>query len=88
MSDTLATFLLTWLCWWALLSVTYVGLLFAADALLTAWQRRQEAQRRHRAAIARIDRDTEVAVARLGAAFVVAQQLVREEAAANRSGRR
>jgi hypothetical protein len=88
MNDTLATLLPTWLFWWVLLFAAYIVLVVALDAVLAARKRRQHAQRRHRAELDRINRDTDVAVERIGAAFIVAQRLVRDEAAASRGDRR
>nr|WP_194946121.1 hypothetical protein [Mycolicibacterium malmesburyense]CRL76783.1 hypothetical protein CPGR_04089 [Mycolicibacterium malmesburyense] len=88
MSETLVTFLLTWLFWWLLLSGAYALLLFGIDALLMAFRRRQQARHNLRQELARIDRQAEASVYRIGAAFLVAQQLVREQAAACRGGRR
>lgn len=88
MSDTLTTFLIAAMYGYVLVGAVYGSLLFGADAILAAWQRRREERRQHQAALGRIDRDTEVAVARLVARFVVTQQRVREEAAATRGVRR
>lgn len=80
MSASMSTFLLTWLFWWAALTIAYAALLFGIDALLTAWRRRQEDWRHLRQELARIDRNADVSVQRIGAAFVVAQRLIREQA--------
>lgn len=87
-SGAAATFLLTWLCWWAAVSATYAAILFSLDALLAAWQRRQQVRRCRRVERERIDREAAAAVGRIGAAFVVAQRLILEEAAAGQGGRR
>jgi len=88
MSDTLLSFCLTSLCWWGVMSAAYAALLFGLDALLTTWKRRHQARRQLCQELARIDREAEASVQRIGAAFVVAQQLLREQAAAGRGGRR
>lgn len=87
MTDTVVATLLILLGWWTLLSIAYRCVLFVLNALSARWQRRQEVRRRHLAAIAQIDRDAEITCARLGAAFIVAQQRIRDEAAAARAGR-
>jgi len=83
-------FLVTWLVTWALLMVVYFGLLAAVDHLRAGWRRCQRV-RQYRHAVAaermRIDRETVASVARMGTAFLVAQQLVRNEAANQRERR-
>jgi hypothetical protein len=83
-NDVLAEFLLTWLRWWGLLVVAYGTVLFTIDALLSAWQRRQQGRRLRRAELDRINREARDTVQRIGSAFVLAQQLIRDEAAAER----
>jgi hypothetical protein len=84
MNEALTDFLLTWLFWWGLLLVAYGTVLFTVDALLLAWQRRQEERRRRRSELDRINREAGDTVQRIGSAFVLAQQLIRDEAAAER----
>ena len=74
-------FLLDWLFWWAVLFSAYVALLAAADALVTAYRRRQRARRQLRCDLAAIEREVGSSVSRIAAAFVIAQRLIREEAA-------
>lgn len=88
MSDTATTFLLTWLLLWVVVTATYAAMMLGLDALLTAHRRRQQARRRHQAELDRLNRDTAAAVQRIGAAFVLAQQLIRDEAAASWAGHR
>ncbi|GFG50796.1 hypothetical protein [Mycolicibacterium agri] len=80
MSETLVTFLLTWLLWWVLLFTAYAGLLFGIDALLTAHRRRQQERQNLRHELARLDQEAAASVQRIGAAFLATQRLMREEA--------
>ena len=87
MNEVIA-FLVSWLFWWAVLFGAYTALLFGIDALLASYQRRCQARRQLRQELARIDRQADASVHRIGAALVVAQQLIRAEAASNRGDRR
>lgn len=87
MNGGLEAFVLTWLFWWLVLYGIYAALLLSVDALLTARQRRRAARRRHRAELDRIDHEVALAIHRLQTTFVVAQHLVRSEAATSRGGR-
>ena len=90
MNEVIA-FLVSWLFWWAVLFGAYTAMLFALDGLLTEWQRYQKVRRQRRALaaeLARIDRQADATVHRLSAAFIVAQQLIRAEAANSRGDRR
>lgn len=88
--NELTAFLLAVLLWWVVLFGTYALVLFSIDALITGWGRYRLAQRR-RAALAaelgRIDRQAAQAVQRIGVVLAVAQQLVRDAAAAESAGR-
>ncbi|MDO3175896.1 hypothetical protein [Mycobacteroides abscessus] len=86
MSDTLVTFLLTWLFWWLLLFSAYAVLLFGVDALLRVLRRRQQARRVLRMELERLDRQAEASVYRIGVAFGLAQQLIRVDVASSRGG--
>lgn len=88
MSDTLMTFLLTWLFWWLLFYGAYAALLFACDAMLVAFLRHQEVGRNLSQKLVRIERQAYASVDRIGAAYAVAQQLMGEDAAASRECRR
>lgn len=90
MTDTLVSLLLTWLLLWAALCLLYAVLLFGLDYLASVWQRHQQAKRQrpaHLAELARIDQQATAAMQRIGAAYVIAQQLIRTEAASNRERR-
>jgi hypothetical protein len=82
MTDALARFLLTWLLWWAVIWCAYSALLFGMDWLIAVWRRhRRQRQhlRAHYAELQRIDEQTAVAVCRIGAAFAVAQYMIRDQ---------
>ncbi|SHT79821.1 Uncharacterised protein [Mycobacteroides abscessus subsp. abscessus] len=78
--NTVAEFLLILASWIA----AYAALLFGLDALLML----RDARRRHRAEVARINEDAAQSVRRISGAFLVAQQLIREEAASGQGVRR
>lgn len=84
MSSDVANLLLTGVLWLTDLTAIYCTLVLAADALLAAWDRRRNARDRLR----RLGDQADVSVQRIGAAFVVAQQLIRDEATAQRGDRR
>lgn len=81
--NAIAEFLLTWLGCWAVSMAGYGALLLGLDVLLDTW----DARRQHRAALQRIDDEAERSVQRIGTAFLIAQQLIREEAIRGRAGR-
>lgn len=80
MTGALILFVLTWLFWWALLVAVYAALLFAGDALLGAHRRRHQARRKVQQELERIDRQADASLQRIGAAYLIAQRLIREEA--------
>lgn len=71
-----ASFMLTWVAYLAMAAVGYAGALLGIDALLQA----QAARRRHRAELIRISEEAALAVHRINGAFLVARQLIRDEA--------
>jgi Flp pilus assembly protein TadB len=79
--DDIALFLTTWLALWALFTACYLVLLAALHWSKARWQRYQR-ERRHRRAsaaeLARINRAVAASVQRIGLAFMVAQQVMRE----------
>jgi hypothetical protein len=91
LGDDIAVFLGTWLSVWALLMVGGVALLAVVDFLKSRW-RQYRRMRQYRRAVdsemARIDREAAASVRRIGAAFVIAQRAIQEEAAGSRGGRR
>lgn len=88
MSNPVAAVLVEWLSWLVILTAGYAALLFGLDALLTAHRRRQQVRRQLQAELDQLTRDTAMAVQRISAAFSVAQQLIRREAAIGRACRR
>lgn len=80
MSAMLPTMLFTRLLWCVLLSAVYTGLLFAVDALLVAYRCWRQERQNLRCELARLDREAAASVQRIGAAFALAQRLLREEA--------
>lgn len=88
MTSDLTEVLLTWLFWWSALSGIYCALLFGADALLAARDHRRQERECLRRDLAHLNDQVGVSVQRIGAALVVAQQLIRSEAAAERGDRR
>lgn len=88
MSDTVATFLLTSLFWWALLTSAYGLILFSLDAVLSGRAHRQWARRQFRAELVQISREADASMQRIDAAFELARRLIREEAAISRRGGR
>lgn len=87
MNTAFSALLLDWLSWWAFLISLEWLVIYCLDPLLAAWQGRQEARRQLRKDIDRIDRDTYASINRIGIAYAAAQQLLRDEAALNRSDR-
>jgi hypothetical protein len=82
MTDTLS-----WLFWLVVIACGYAGLMLGLDRLFAWWQQHQRLTRQritHRAELARIDRDAYASVQRISSAFMVAQQLIREHADAER----
>ena len=74
--------LASWLALWALVMIFYLGCLTAVDLVKAKWrqhQRKQQYKRAVAAEIARIDRATHASVHRIGSAFIVAQQVVRNQ---------
>jgi hypothetical protein len=76
------TFLVSWFVLWAALMVVYLGYLAIIDYLKARW-RRYQCFRLYKRAIAaemaRIDLAANASVHRLGTAFMVAQQLMRDQ---------
>ena len=85
MSGALATFLLTWLLWWAVLSAAYAAVLFIVESAITAWQRHHDERRRRLEDEAQVAHDVAAAVQRIGSAYLIAQRQIHNEAAENRS---
>lgn len=71
-----AEFLLTLVGCSSAAAAMYAAALLGTDALLQA----RAARRRHRAELNRINDEAALAVQRIGDAFAVAQQLIRDEA--------
>jgi hypothetical protein len=83
MTATLVSFLLIWLLLWAAMCWTCVGVALALDCVAGLWQRHQRAKRQrqaHRADLARINRQTAVAVQRMYLGFALAQKRIHDEA--------
>lgn len=77
-----AEFLLTSVAYVAMATTAYAAALLGIDALLQA----QAARRRHRAELLRINEEAALAVQRIGGAFLIARQLISDEAARSRGG--
>lgn len=80
--------LIQFFSWWTVILGIYAAVLFGLDAVLAAAQRRHQVLRRRQAEAARIRRDATQSLQRINAAFLVALQLIRDEAAASRDSRR
>lgn len=70
--NVIAEFVLIWVSWIAM----YAALLFGLDALLEL----RDARQRHRAELTRINHEAAQSARRISSAFLVAQQLIRDEA--------
>ncbi|WAC90221.1 hypothetical protein [Mycobacterium sp. Aquia_213] len=82
--STAAEFLLTWVAYLTVAAAVYAATLLGMDALLQA----RVAHHRHRAALIRINNEAALAVQRIGAAFLVARQLIGDDATESRGGHR
>lgn len=73
--------------WWTVFFVVDVLVFAAIEFLLDAWEEHVAERQRRQDALQHMADEQAAAVQRIGSAFVLAQQLIRHEAAASRGER-